>query len=159
MKKALIPLVISLLLLIFVSSSFAQPGNLWKNKQLVKELGLSQKQVDKIKSVSLDTDKKMITLRADTELKELDLKELLDSDSPDEAKAVGLIKEIMKIKTDQKILKIKQMILVKKTLTKEQMEKLEQFKHEHAMKKKQNMRSKMGPGRKDGPKQEPHMRP
>jgi|GEM_PF-6024230 len=159
MKKALIPLVISLLLLIFVSSSFAQPGNLWKNKQLVKELGLSQKQVDKIKSASLDTDKKMITLRADTELKELDLKELLDSDSPDETKAVGLIKEIMKIKTDQKILKIKQIILVKKTLTKEQMEKLEQFKHEHAMKKKQHMRSKMDPGRKDGPQQEPHMRP
>ncbi len=145
MKKTLIPLVVSLIMVVFVSSSFAQAGHLWKNKQLVKELGLSEKQVDKLKSVSLDTDRKMIKLRADTEMKELDLRELLDSDSPNEAKAVGLIKEIMRIKTDQKIMKVKQMILVKKTLTKEQMEKLEQKKRENRMKRKQKNPGKMGP--------------
>jgi len=134
-KKLSITLLTTLFLFLFIASSFAKFPCFWKDKKLVKEIGLSEKQVNTIQDISINIKKKMIKLRADIELKEVDLKEILDCDNPNEGKAVGLIKEIMKLKTDARIAKTKQMITIKKTLTSEQLEKLEEIKRERAMRK------------------------
>ncbi len=149
MKKILIVLLSFVFFFLCVSSSFAEFRCIWKNKSLAKEIGVSEEQVKKIKELSIATEKKMIKIRADMELKEIDLREVLDADKPDEGKAVNLIKEIMKKKTEAWILKIKQRIAMKKTLTTEQMEKLEGFKREH----------RMGKDRKCKCKKEGSMRP
>lgn len=135
MKKILIVLLSFVFLFLCVSSSFAEFRCIWKNKSLAKEIGVSEEQVKKIKDLSIATEKKLIKIRADMELKEIDLREVLDADKPDEGKAINLIKEIMKKKTEAWILKIKQRIAMKKTLTTEQMEKLKEFKREHKMEK------------------------
>jgi len=135
MKKILIILVSLVFLFLFISSSFAEFRCLWKNKKLIKDVALSEKQVNTIKELSIKTEKDMIKVRSEIELKQIDLREVLDADKPDEGKAVGLIKEIMKLKTDARILKTKQMISIKKTLTPEQMEKFQEFKREHHMRK------------------------
>ncbi|TES92306.1 MAG: periplasmic heavy metal sensor [Candidatus Cloacimonadota bacterium] len=135
MKKILIVTISLIFLVLLVSSSFGEFHGLWKNKKLAKEIGLSEEQIDKMKDLSIATEKKMIKIRADMELKEIDLREVLDADKPDEGKAINLIKEIMKKKTEAWVLKIKQRIAMKKTLTTEQMEKLEEFKREHRMRK------------------------
>lgn len=133
MKKILIVLLSFVFLFLCVSSSFAEFRCIWKNKSLAKEIGVSEEQVKKIKDLSIATEKKLIKICADMELKEIDLREVLDADKPDEGKAINLIKEIMKKKTEAWILKIKQRIAMKKTLTTEQMEKLKEFKREHQM--------------------------
>lgn len=151
MKKILIVSVSIVFLFLFISSSFAEFPRLWKNKELIKNIGISKEQVGKIKDLSITTEKKLIKVRADIELKEIDLREVLDEDKPNEGKAEGLIKGIMKLKTDARILKTKQMIDMKKILTPEQLEKLQQFKREHQMRGKQirrkQMREKFGPPR------------
>jgi Spy/CpxP family protein refolding chaperone len=124
MKKITILFITFALALVVAVPSFANFPHFWKDKKIVKELGLSEKQINSIKEYTLDSQKKMIKLHADVELKELDLKELLDSDEPDEDKVVNLIKEVMSIKTEQRIVTVKQKLFIKKTLSDKQIEKL-----------------------------------
>ncbi|OQX53218.1 MAG: hypothetical protein B5M53_07250 [Candidatus Cloacimonas sp. 4484_209] len=151
MKKLSVVFSTTIALLLLVSFSFAQGPQLWKDKELIKQIGLSEKQVNTIRDLSISTMKKMVKIQADIKLKKIDLQEIMDSDKPDEGKAEGLIRQIMKLETDMRIAKTKQMIVIKKTLTPEQMDKLEQFKKEHRMMKrgKRRMTFKkhpMGPG-------------
>ena len=135
MKKTIILTVSLALLFLFISSAFAEFQCLWKDKRLAKDIGLSEEQVDKLNDFAITTEKKMIKIRADIELKQIDLHEILDQDKPDEKKAISLVKEIMNLKTETRILKIKQMISIKETLTIEQMDKFEEFKRDHHKKK------------------------
>ncbi len=136
MKKTIITLVAVVAMLALVSTSFAEFHALWKNKKLVKELKLSDKQIDKIKDMTIKTEKKMIQIRAETELAEIDLREIMDADNPDEDKAIAFVKQIMELQTEKRILRIKEMISMKKILSAEQLEKLEKIRTEHHMKKK-----------------------
>jgi Spy/CpxP family protein refolding chaperone len=136
MKKILIGTVSVLLLFACTIPASGEFHALFKNKKLAHEIGLSDKQIEDLKELATDMQKKMITIRADIELKEIDLREVLDSEKPDEGKAISLIKEIMGKKTEMEILKIKQLISVKEMLTSEQLEKLEEFKRVRRMEKR-----------------------
>ncbi|MCK4234797.1 hypothetical protein KAX75_10230 [candidate division WOR-3 bacterium] len=146
MKKITIALVSALLIFAFAVPSFCEFQALIKNKKLAKEIGLSDEQVKEIKELTINTKKKMIKIRADIELKEIDLKVALDEDKPNEGKAVSLINDIMKKKTEARVLQIKQLISIKKTLTSEQLEKFEEFKRERqAMKEHRHKRGGHNP--------------
>jgi Spy/CpxP family protein refolding chaperone len=146
MKKLTVLLIAALLLLAAVPSSYAEFRGIFKNKKIVEELKLSDDQVETIKELLKSNEKKMIQLRADTEMKEIDLREILDEDEPDESKAVALVKDIMKLKTDQKVLKIRELIQIKKTLTPDQIEKFHEIKHEHGKHMKGMRKGKKGHG-------------
>jgi Spy/CpxP family protein refolding chaperone len=120
MKKLALLLISVLFVMAAVSSSYAEFRGVFRNKKIAKELKLSDEQIETIKELAKNTEKKMIQLRADMEMKEIDLRDLLDEDAPNEAKAIELVKDIMELKTEQKVLKIKELIKVKKTLTPEQ---------------------------------------
>jgi Spy/CpxP family protein refolding chaperone len=158
MKKATPILIAALLLFVCISSSNAQFQGIFKNKRIAEELKLTDDQIETLKEIVKSTEKKMIQLRADIETKEVDLRDILDEDVPDEGKAVSLVKDIMKLKTDQRVLKIKEMIAIKKTLTPDQIEKFHEIQHEHMMRKghdrKGEKRGNPGPERKGSPERD-----
>jgi Spy/CpxP family protein refolding chaperone len=131
MKKVSLILITACLMIIWVIPAFGEFHCLIKNKKLAREIGLTDEQRENIKELMTSTKKKMIDIRADIEILEIDLRNELDEEKPDEGKAISLIKEIMKKKTDAQILKVKNLITVKKQLTPEQFEKYEEFKMEH----------------------------
>ncbi len=145
----------TLLVLTAVSSSYAHFRGILKNTKLAEELKLSDEQIETIKESSQKIEKQMIKLRADMEMKEIDLRDVMDEEKPDEDKAIALVKAIMELKTEQRILHIKEMITLKKTLTTEQIEKLHEFKHEHHARDKRMMKGKEGrkgaPPKREGP--------
>lgn len=136
MKKITILLLTMLLVLAAVSSSYANLRAIFRNKKIAEELKLSDDQIEALRESARRTEKQMIQLRADMEMKEIDLREVMDADAPDEEKAVSLVKDIMELKTEQKILKIKEMISIKKILSPEQIEKLREIEHKHQMHRK-----------------------
>ena len=150
MKKLAITLISILLITAFTVPSFGEFHALFKNKKLANEIGLTDAQVDELKELAISTKKKMITIRADIELNEIDLKEILAEEKPNEGKAISLVKEIMGKKTEIEILKIKQIIAVKETLTSEQLEKLEDFKREHHRMEKKGKHKGEGPDHRRG---------
>jgi len=100
---------------------------------LIKELSLSKDQMDKIKKIRTDAQKKNIPLKGDLQLKSIEMRELIDSDSPDKDKIAVKIKEIDGIKTQMKINMTNAKIDVKGVLTKDQRDKLEQMRMERRM--------------------------
>ena len=156
MKKATLILVPALLLIVCVLSLNAEFRGILKNRKIVEELKLSEDQLESIKELVKSTEKKMIQLRADIETKEIDLRDILDEDVPDEGKAVSVVKDIMKLNTDQRVLKIKEMIAIKKTLTPEQIDKFLEIQHEHRMRKQHDRMGRKGEGpgpRPDAPRE------
>lgn len=154
MKKCAMLLILVLIVLGAVSSSYGEYRAIFKNKKMAEELKLSDKQVETIKDIVKNTEKKMIQLRADKEIKEIDLRDMLDEDDPDEANAVALVKDIMAIQTEERVLKIKELIRIKKTLTPEQIEKFHEIRQEHRMGRKhmkEGAKGRMGPPEHEGP--------
>jgi Spy/CpxP family protein refolding chaperone len=150
MKRATVVMISVLLVLGALSSLYGEYRGIFRNKKIARELKLNDEQIKTIKELVKNTEKQMIQLRADMETKEVDLRDILDEDEPDESKAISLVKDIMKLKTEQRVLKIKQLIRIKKTLSPEQIEKFHEIKHE--MRKKAMRKGKEG--RELGPKRE-----
>ncbi len=107
---------------------------------LQKELGLTQEQISKIKDLKFSTDKEVIRLRSDMELKEIDLREELSKDSPDMNRVKNLIKAKHSIMAEIELAKVKEYIGVKKILTPEQIEKFKTVMRNRA---KRSMKNRM----------------
>jgi Spy/CpxP family protein refolding chaperone len=152
MKKATVVMISALLVLGALSSLYGEYRGIFRNKKIARELKLSDEQIETIKELVKNTEKQMIQLRADMETKEIDLRDILDEDEPDESKAISLVKDIMKLKTEQRVLKIKELIRIKKTLSPEQIEKFHEIKHEMSRKEMRKGKESRGLGAKrEGP--------
>ena len=90
----------------------------------LENLDLSQEQRDKIESAALDVRKKIIPIRAEIELRQVDLQAAMRSDKPDEQKILALSREINDLEYKIKEQRIKERLLVHSILTPEQREKL-----------------------------------
>ncbi len=66
--------------------------------ECAQKIGLEQAQTDKIKSIHLDSRKQIIKLQADLEIAQLELKELMHSDSPVKSKVNRKIDELSQLK-------------------------------------------------------------
>ncbi|GEM_PF-4861769 len=107
---------------------------------LQKDLGLSQEQISKIKDLKFSTDKEVVRLRSDMELKEIDLREELSKDSPDMNRVKNLIKAKHSIMAEIELAKVKEYIGVKNILTPEQIEKFKTVMRNRA---KRSMKNRM----------------
>ncbi len=94
---------------------------------LQKELGLSKQQIEKIKDLKFSTDKEVVNLRSQMELKEIDLREELSKDSPDMNRVKNLIKAKHSIMADMELSKVKEYIGVKSIMTPEQVKKFKEI--------------------------------
>jgi len=133
---------------------------LTKNSMIAEELGLSEQQTDKIKSISIESQKKTIRAKAELEVLELELTELLDQDKPDLKKIDATIDKIGSRRTEMQKENIHSMIEMKGVLTSEQLEKLEQMKSQRGKSRQncphvgqgmgQGQRNQMGSGNMRG---------
>jgi Spy/CpxP family protein refolding chaperone len=74
---------------------FAQAGPaIWDNPQVVKKLGLTEDQQQKLENLQVEHRKFAIKNRAEVETVELDLRQLWKADSPDEAKILAKVREV-----------------------------------------------------------------
>lgn len=89
---------------------------------LKERLKLNDDQLAKLKKIRSDYQKEMIKRRADVEVGELELWEILDSKNLDAAKAEKKVKELESLKADQMIYRIRALSETRKILTDEQYE-------------------------------------
>lgn len=103
---------------------FEKFGRWWKNARFVKELNLTDDQISRIDKIFLETEKKIIDLRASCRKAELDLKGLAEK----EAEALKKIDEIYKLRAEIHKSIFLMTTQIKKELTPEQLKKLEEIK-------------------------------
>jgi len=94
------------------------------NEELQEDIGLKKEQREQIRKIHFETQKKLVTLSKDRELKEIELRELLSEENPDMTKIESIIKEISSLEAEIKLTRIKQLVELKKILTEEQLNKL-----------------------------------
>ncbi len=121
-----------------------------QNEDIQKEVGLSDEQLTKIRDIKFKTDKEVVKLRSDMELKEIDLREELSKDNPDMTKVEKLIKAKHAIMADIELAKVKEYTAVKKILSEKQIEKLKEIMRERM--RKMMWRRRMNERRKPGMK-------
>ena len=88
-----------------------------------KALGLDEKQNAAVQAIHLRTKKDMIRKRADVQVAEIELKEVLSKDPVDMSAAEAAVKKIEGLKSEMKMLHIKAMEEIKASLTPEQRKK------------------------------------
>ncbi len=122
---------------------FERFGIWWKNSRFVKELNLTDEQINRIDKIFVDTEKKIIDLRASCRKAELELKGLEGK----EAEYLKKIDEIYKLKAEIHKSIFLMANQIKKELTPEQLKKLEEIKTQIAQERKRHFREKRVKGR------------
>jgi Spy/CpxP family protein refolding chaperone len=82
----------------------------------LKDLGLDEKQMEAVQTIHFRTKKDMIKNRADKQVAEIELKEILAKDSVDLKAAEAAVKKAEGIKSEMKIAHIKAMEEIKSNL-------------------------------------------
>jgi Spy/CpxP family protein refolding chaperone len=115
------------------------------------ELNLTKDQLDKIKKIHNTVRKQNIPIKSDIQLKRIELKELLDNDTPDKEKVAAKLKDIEGLRTQLNVNRINGLIDFKNVLTKDQKDKLEKMRMErrHGWGRKFMRRFKEDGGRKE----------
>ncbi len=83
-------------------------------------LDLSNDQKDKIEALNVEARKKIIPIRAEIELRQVDLRSAMKAESPDEQKILNLNRQIHDLELKIKEIRIKEMLAVRGILTPEQ---------------------------------------
>lgn len=96
----------------------------------VEKIDLSKEQKDKIRKIRGDAKKQNITLRSNLELKQIELRELLDAENPSKDQIAAKVKEIEGVKTQMKMNHINARLDCRNILTKDQREKMDQMRSE-----------------------------
>ena len=94
------------------------------NEELQKDIGLKKEQREQIRKIYFETQKKLVNLTKDRELKEIELRELLSEENPDMTKIENIVREISSLEAEIKLTRIRQLLELKKILTEEQLNKL-----------------------------------
>lgn len=128
MKRLVLLLTVVLLVGMSVSAyavnKKGMPGRGMLGEQMMSEkfeaLGLDEKQKETVKAIHLKTKKEMIRKKADIEVAQVELRELLGKDPVDLQAAEAKVKQIESLRTDMKMTHIRTREEVKKVLTPEQ---------------------------------------
>jgi Spy/CpxP family protein refolding chaperone len=141
-------------------------GAWWQRQEVAKELGLSNKQKEKIEELTLAHRKDMIKLRAELELKEVDLDPLLAASTLDDKKIMALMGEIETIRSRISRSRIEMLYGIRKVLSRDQYLKLKQLKGTRqgkerrgsagGLKKPPGQGARMGPGPQAAGPERPH---
>jgi Spy/CpxP family protein refolding chaperone len=94
---------------------------------VIRALGLDDNQTKEVKTILLKMQKEMIQKRADIQVAEIELREILDNDTVDIKAAETKVKQIASLKTEAAMMHIQGMEDVKAKLTAEQKKKLSEM--------------------------------
>lgn len=118
------------------------PGGMGGGKdlppQLIKKLGLTDEQQDKVQSIRMNAEKEKIKIEAELRIKQIDMQEQMEKKSVNEKEISKLIDAISDLQKKMLENRIKTMLALKKILTPEQQEKLKKFMEQRMEKFGQN---------------------
>jgi Spy/CpxP family protein refolding chaperone len=127
-------------------------GRLLRNPRVAEELGLTEEQTAALKEGGLDFQRQRIDINASLQKAELELRELMEGNSTDEAALMSAIEKVGDIRTELHKLSAKQMLLVKSTLTDEQREQIRELTRRRMAGRQQGRHGAGQPARGHGPR-------
>ncbi len=154
--KKLTLIVLSLLLMVSVSLSLSahERGMMFDNdfegmgkkhhnarmmkhlgESLLEKIGVSNDMILKLKNEEMTIEKDLIKLKANLNIKNVDIAKEMLKDKPNENTLKSISEEIGKIKGDIRYKSIERRLLIKKNLTKKQLSKLRNLKIENLQEK------------------------
>lgn len=114
-----------------------QHGQMFGIEMLADELKLTEQQLAQIKEMRFARQKSAIQTRSKIQLAELDLRNLLQAENPDENQVKSKVEEIGKLKTELRLNRVQGRLEVQKVLTAEQKETLKTI-HKQRLQNRQN---------------------
>ena len=121
-------------------------GKWWKNSEIVRELGLSEAQINQIEQTFFEQRLKLIDLRAELEKQEARLQPLIEADQPDEAKVSAQIDQVLAARGRLEKANAMMMLAIRRVLTVEQWKKLQAIQHEREHMHQRMMGAPFAPG-------------
>ncbi len=132
LKKAAMAMILPLVMAGAALSQPMGPGGQGGGKEdlppmLMKKLGLTEEQKEKVQSIRSGAEKEKIRMQAEFQIKQMELQEELEKKNVSEKKVDKFIDEIAQLQKKMLGNKIKTMLALKKVLTPQQQEKLKNF--------------------------------
>jgi Spy/CpxP family protein refolding chaperone len=118
-------------------------GKWWKNSELVKQLGLSDAQVQQIEKTFQERRLQLIDLQAALQKQEATLEPLVDADRPDEAQVTAQIDKVAQARANLEKAHAQMLLAIRRVLTVDQWKQL---------RSRDGMRMRRGP---NGPMMQP----
>jgi len=106
------------------------PGRWWKDAEIVKTIGLSGAQVQKIEQVFQDSRMKLVDVHATLQKEEFKLDPLLEADNPDEGAVLAAIDRITAAHASLEKANAQMAFAIRRVLTPDQWKKLRDM-HQH----------------------------
>ena len=105
-------------------------GKWWKNSEIVRELGLSDAQINQMEHTFLEQRLKLIDLRAELEKQEVRLQPLIEADQPDETTVGAQIDQVLAARGRLEKANAMMMLAIRRVLSAEQWKKLQTIQHD-----------------------------
>ena len=109
-----------------MKAPFPGGGKWWKNSEMVKAVGLSDDQVQRMEKIFQDYRLKLIDQHAALQKEEVSMEPLIESDNPDEAKITAQIDRIAAARAALEKSNALMMLGIRKVMTAEQWKKLQE---------------------------------
>src|SRR5208337_138228 len=103
---------------------FRGPGKWWKDSELMRKIGVSDEQVQKIEQIFQDHRLELIDLHAALEKQEAILEPLVEADQPDEAQMIAQIDKVAQARANLEKSNAQMLLAIRRVLTVEQWKKL-----------------------------------
>lgn len=100
---------------------------IWDNPQVVKKLGLTEDQQQKLESLQVEHRKFEVKNRAEVDMLEIDLRQLWKADALDESKILAKVKAISDLRQKRAVEDASHRIAVHRILTPEQRKQVKEF--------------------------------
>lgn len=100
------------------------PGKWWKDSELMRKMGASGDQVQRIEKISQDYRIQLIDSRAALEKQEAILEPLLEADQPNESQVIAQIDKVAQARANVEKSHVQMLLAIRQVLTPEQWKKL-----------------------------------
>ena len=122
------------------------------NPRARQYLGLTDEQVDRLHKIGLDAEKASVQLRADLQLRHIELRELFRADNPNHDAIIQKLDEVNALRGKMEKQRVETMFSARGVLTPEQQKKLKTFMENRGFGegRERGMQRRGGPGRPPG---------
>ena len=100
------------------------PGKWWKDSELMRKLGVSDEQVQRIEKIFQDHRLELIDLHAALEKQEAILDPLIEADQPDESQVIAQIDKVAQARANLEKSNAQMLLAIRRVLTVDQWKKL-----------------------------------
>lgn len=108
-------------------------GKWWKNSEIVKQLGLTEEQTEKIEYTFFNHRMQLIDLRAAMQKEEMRLEPLMQAEQPDEAEVSAQIDRVLAARGKLEKANAMMMLAIRRILTVDQWKMLEKIRQEREL--------------------------